>query len=92
MTKRPTKPESTEPHSNGVALWAGLTALFTNLTAVGLVRLFKGGTASHLAAAMVTAGVVALSVYARQRWSDAKDARIIAAYEQIHKGAKSADD
>jgi len=63
--------------SNHLALWAGLTALFGNLAAVHVIALFSNGDSerSKATGAVITAICVGASVYAKQKWDDAKEAR-----------------
>lgn len=62
--------------NHSVALWAGLTALFTNLAAVGVIDFFGTPDKTNTAiAAVITSMIVAAGVYAKQRWDDAKQAR-----------------
>jgi uncharacterized membrane protein len=73
--KKP-QPEEAQPRHN-VALWAALTALFTNLAAVNLLALFgaDGDKAyANVIAAFVTAVFVAATVYTKQRWAEEKTA------------------
>lgn len=59
--------------SQSLALWAALTALFTNLAAINLLTLFLADDARTQAiAAAITAIFTAGGVYARQRWDDSK--------------------
>jgi predicted transporter len=70
------QPENVQPRHN-VALWAALTALFTNLAAVNLLALFGAHAApvyAQLIAAVVTAIFVAATVYTKQRWTEEKTA------------------
>lgn len=74
-TQKP-KPEESQPRHN-VALWAALTALFTNLAAVNLLALFgaDGDKAyANIIAAFITAIFVAATVYTKQRWTEEKTA------------------
>lgn len=74
-TKTPTPPAEKPRHN--VALWAGLTALFTNLAAVNLLTLFGADSApayAQILSASVTAIFVAATVYTKQRWAEEKTA------------------
>jgi hypothetical protein len=57
-----------------VALWAGITTLFTNIAAINLLSLLGDETKPHIQAiaAFVTSLCVAASVYAKHRWDYAK--------------------
>ena len=55
-----------------VVLWAGLMALFANLTAVFLVNTFGSSTVHKLIGATISSLVIGASVYCKQRWDDAK--------------------
>lgn len=73
-------PDDPTPPPNGnhsVALWAGLTTLFTNLAAIHVIALLgnESSERSKAIAAVITSAAVAASVYARQRWTDAKSER-----------------
>jgi uncharacterized membrane protein len=69
--------ERSDRPGHSIALWAGLTALFTNLAAINVVALLGDGDDPRLTAiaSIVTAVMVAAGVYAKQRWDDAKAAR-----------------
>jgi len=55
-----------------VALWAGLTALFTNLSAITLIDIVDSNDALRVAGVVVTSVIVGATVYSKQRWDDAK--------------------
>ena len=55
-----------------VALWAGLTALFTNLSAITLIDLVDSNNALRAAGVVVASIIVGATVYSKQRWDDAK--------------------
>jgi hypothetical protein len=63
--------------SNGkaVALWAGITTLFTNIAAINLVAFVGDESDARVTAiaALITSICVAGSVYAKHRWDDAKE-------------------
>jgi hypothetical protein len=64
--------------AHSTALWASLTALFTNLAAVNVIALVGGDDASpgwQAAAAVITSLFVAASVYAKLRWDATKQAQ-----------------
>lgn len=64
-----------EKSRHNVALWAALTALFTNLAAVNLLALFGADQPpayAQIVAAIITAVFVAATIYAKQRWEDEK--------------------
>lgn len=58
-----------------VAVWAGLTTFFTNLAAINILALVgeEGNKGAQALAALITAMLVALSIYAKVRWDDAKE-------------------
>jgi membrane associated rhomboid family serine protease len=61
---------------HALALWAGVTAFFTQLAAVGVIDLFSSPSATSQAiAGLITALIVAATVYSKQRWDDAKEAK-----------------
>jgi uncharacterized membrane protein len=62
---------------HSLALWAGLTALFTNLAAVQVVILLGRADDARVQAlgALITALIVAAATYARQRRDDLRDLR-----------------
>lgn len=55
-----------------VALWAGLTALFSNLAAVGIVDLIGSDNGAKALGVLVASLIVGATVYSKQRWDDAK--------------------
>jgi hypothetical protein len=62
--------------SNKIALWSGLTALFTNLGAVALIDLFASPNKANTAiAAVITSIIIGATVYSKQRWDDEKAKR-----------------
>ena len=63
--------------SNHLALWAGLTTLFTNLAVINVIALIgdESNKASQALAALITAFAAAGAVYARQRMQDEKAGR-----------------
>jgi hypothetical protein len=73
----------TEPksgHGNGdhsTALWAGLTALFSNLAAINVLALLDNtdspAPGAQATAALITSFLVAGTVYTKQRLQDAKE-------------------
>jgi membrane protein implicated in regulation of membrane protease activity len=74
------QPVSGEVPTSGshLALWAGLTALFTNLAALNVLALLGEEESKvwvQLAAALITAVASAAAVYARQRMEDEKQRR-----------------
>jgi hypothetical protein len=61
---------------HALALWAGVTAFFTQLAAVGLIDAFASpGVANQAISGVLTAVIVAASVYSKQRWDDAKETK-----------------
>lgn len=59
-----------------VALWAGLSAFFSNIIALKAIDLINGGGMTvQFIAAIVTSLVVAGAVYAKQRLDEAKSNR-----------------
>jgi hypothetical protein len=64
------------PADHSVALWAGLTALFSNLAALELLELIgEESRAAQAVASLGTALIVAAAVYSKERLSDAKAAQ-----------------
>lgn len=62
-------------HDSGhheVALWAGLTALFTNLSAITLIDIVDSSDALRAIGVVVASIIVGMTVYSKQRWDDAK--------------------
>ncbi len=57
-----------------VALWSGVAAFFGSLLAVGIFDVIDPGKAWEYLGSLVVAGVTAGSVYAKQRYDDAKKA------------------
>jgi hypothetical protein len=75
-------PEAEEPPPNGqwttaLALWAGLTALFANLAAINLIAFLgdESDTGMQAIAAVISAVIVAASIYSKQRYDDEKAKR-----------------
>lgn len=71
----PTTRTRKEKKSHGIALWASLTALFTNLATINIIVLLGANGEkvwAQAVAALVTAVCVAASIYAKQRWDDVK--------------------
>jgi uncharacterized protein (DUF2062 family) len=61
---------------HAVALWAGLTALFSNLAALEILELLgEESRAAQAVASVGTALIVAAAVYSKQRLSDAQAAQ-----------------
>lgn len=58
-----------------VALWAGVAAFFGSLLAIGVFDLLDIRGWAHLLSALITAGITAGAVYARERLSEAKKTR-----------------
>ncbi len=55
-----------------VALWAGITAFFSSLLAIGIFDIFDSNDWMEYFGACIVAGVTGGSVYAKQRLDDAK--------------------
>lgn len=74
-----TKPPPVEENGNGhsIALWAGVTAFLVNLAAINIVVLLNKSDSVpwKAGAAFITALLIGASVYARERLSEAKEAR-----------------
>lgn len=70
-------PEAPPPKGhNHLALWGGLTALFTNLAGINLLILIGvDGAATDAVAAVITALTTAAAIYAKQRWDDERSRR-----------------
>lgn len=61
--------------SHDAALWAGLTALFSNLAAVSVIDLFGTPDKTNTAiAAVITSFIIGASVYSKTRWDNVKAA------------------
>jgi predicted transporter len=59
--------------THSIALWSGLTALFTNLGAVAVIDLFASPNSTNGAiAAVITSLIIGATVYSKQRWDDEK--------------------
>lgn len=60
-----------------LALWSGFTAFFTNIAAVNVIVLVgrHNDEVSKILGALMTALLVALATYARQRRDDERDRR-----------------
>lgn len=60
-----------------VALWAGLTAFFTNLAAIKIIDWANqsGEDEFEILAGVLAAGVVGMTVFSKQKWDDAKRSR-----------------
>jgi hypothetical protein len=71
------EPTPPAPAGNHLALWAGLTTLFTNLAALNVLALLGDETnpGFQAIAALITALATAGAVYARQRMTDEKARR-----------------
>jgi len=55
-----------------VALWAGLTALFTNLAAIFAVDTIGSNNQAKILGVIGASLIVGATVYCKQRWDDAK--------------------
>lgn len=68
---------TTTPPRDRLALWAGLTTLFTNLAAINILALLgdEHSPPLQIAAALITAIAAAGAVYARQHFNDEKTKR-----------------
>lgn len=64
--------ETRHRERHDVALWAGLTALFTNLSAITLIDIVDSNDALRAAGIVVASVIVGATVYSKQRWDDAK--------------------
>lgn len=58
-----------------VALWAGVSAFFGSLLAIGVIDIFNPDALIKLATSVVVAAITAGSVYSKQRLDDAKRQR-----------------
>ena len=58
-----------------LALWAGLTALFTNLTAIAAVDIIGSNNQAKIISILITSVIVGATVYSKQRMDDAKSKR-----------------
>jgi hypothetical protein len=57
-----------------VALWAGVSAFFASLIAVGALDLLNAGKWVNLISAVIVAAITAGGVYSKQRLDEAKKA------------------
>jgi hypothetical protein len=55
-----------------VALWAGVSAFFASVLAVGVIDIFTLSGGAEFAVSVLVAAVTAGGVYAKQRLDDAK--------------------
>ena len=55
-----------------IALWAGLTALFTNLAAIAAVDIIGSDNRAKALGVLITSVIVGATVYSKQRWDDAR--------------------
>ena len=55
-----------------VALWAGLTALFTNLSGLVVVDAIHSSMTVRAIGVLFTSVIIGATVYSKQRWDDAK--------------------
>ncbi len=58
-----------------VAVWAGATAFFASLLAIGIFDVFNADQWAEYIGAIIVAIITAGSVYAKQRLDDAKAAK-----------------
>ena len=58
-----------------LALWAGLTALFTNLAAIAAVDIIGSDNKAKALSVLLTSLIVGATVYCKQRMDDAKSKR-----------------
>lgn len=58
-----------------LALWAGLTALFTNLAAIAAVDIIGSDNPAKIVSIVITSIIVGATVYSKQRMDDAKSKR-----------------
>jgi len=59
-------------NGNQVALWAGVAAFFSSLLAVGIFDVFDPAQMYQYLSAIIVAFITGGSVYAKQRYDDAK--------------------
>jgi len=60
---------------HSIAVWAGLTAFFTNLAAIVAVDIIGSDMTTKAVGVLVTSCIVGATVYCKQRWDDAKEAQ-----------------
>lgn len=60
---------------NHVALWAGVSAFFSSLLAIGVIDWLKPDNYIQVAGSLFISLVTGFAIYARQRLADAKDER-----------------
>jgi hypothetical protein len=65
------EPEA-KPERHEVALWAGLTALFTNLSGLVIIDAVHTTMAIRAVGVLITSLIIGATVYSKQRWDDAK--------------------
>lgn len=63
------------PRRHDVALWAGLSAFFGSVLAIGAIDIFDPSDAVQFLGSLVVAGITAGGVYSKQRLDDAKRLR-----------------
>jgi hypothetical protein len=61
-----------------VALWAGISAFFGTVLAVGVIDIFTLSGLAEFATSLLVAVVTAGGVYAKQRLDDAKETKGVA--------------
>lgn len=66
-------PEEQKHRDHAVALWAGISAFFGSLLAVGVFDVLNPAKVAEYAGALIVAFITAGAVYAKQRLDDAKD-------------------
>jgi hypothetical protein len=82
VAEEPQQPPPPDRWHNHLALWAGLTAFFGNMTTLAIIDFFgdQEDKASQATAALLTAFFVGMVVYSKQKWDDTKKQR--EAYEK----------
>jgi hypothetical protein len=59
-------------HGHEVALWSAISAFFGSLLAEGIFDIINPAQVYQYLAALIVAGLTGGSIYAKQRWDEAK--------------------
>ena len=68
----PTPPEPKKPPRHDVALWAGVSAFFASLLAIGIFDIFNVTQWAQYIGALIVAGITGGAVYSKERLDAAK--------------------
>jgi hypothetical protein len=61
---------------NHVALWAGVSAFFSTILAIGVIDIFDPSDQLRLASGIVVGFITGGAVFAKQKYDDAKEGRV----------------